>query len=524
MPRRGAAAKAGLSARVRTLAMGVMGAVLALVAVLLLRTATFPGPDELRGWGRTEASRIPAKFTKAELTAMKEALKEAIQIPTVAFTSDNINTTALLEFGEHLQKVFPSMFSTSFIQHEIVGEYSHLFTIRGSDPKLEPYMLLAHIDVVPASDDGWEVPPFSGLERDGFIYGRGTLDNKNSVMAILQAMELLLRRNYVPQRSFYISLGHDEEVSGKHGAKKIAALLESRGVRLSFIIDEGGSIRDGFLPGVEKPFALISVSEKGGMNLRLQVESAPGHSSAPPKETSIGILAAAVSRLEQTPMPNMFGYGTEKSMLEQLAGQFGFPLNVILTNLWIFGPIVSRVLEKSPITNAMLRTTAAVTMFNAGIKINVIPPTAQAIVNLRIHPGQTISEVLEMIQNILADDRVQYQVLYAFNPLPLSPYDHEAFGYQLLRRTIKDVFPEVSVVVPGICIGNTDVRHYANISTGLYRFNPVSLSEESFKSVHGLNERISIQAYENQVTFLFELIQNADTEKVPKPHSAVHEL
>ncbi|XP_043819640.1 N-fatty-acyl-amino acid synthase/hydrolase PM20D1 [Dromiciops gliroides] len=520
----GAATSARLSTGIRTLAMGVVGMVLALVAVLLLRTATFPGPDELRGWGRTGASRIPAQFSEAERTAMKKSLKEAIQIPTVAFTSENINTTALAEFGEHLRKVFPSMFSTSFIHHEVVEEYSHLFTIRGSDPKLEPYMLLAHIDVVPASEDGWEVPPFSGLERDGFIYGRGTLDNKNSVMAILQAMELLLRRNYVPQRSFYISLGHDEEVSGKNGAQKIAALLESRGVRLSFIIDEGGYIMDGFIPGVEKPIAVISVSEKGGMNLMLQVDSAPGHSSMPPKETSIGILAAAVSRLEQTQMPNMFGSGTEKSMLEQLAGQFGFPLNVIMTNLWIFGPLMSRILEKSPITNALVRTTVVLTMFNAGIKVNVIPPKAQATINLRIHPSQTVPEVLQIIRNIVADDRVQYQVLTAFNPLPISPYDDEAFGYQLLRHTIKDVFPEVTVVIPGICVGNTDVRHYANISTGLYRFNPISLDPQDFKSFHGLNERISIQAYETQVMFMFELIQNADIEKVPKPHSAGHEL
>ncbi|XP_027727133.1 N-fatty-acyl-amino acid synthase/hydrolase PM20D1 [Vombatus ursinus] len=524
MDHRGAAVKEGLSVGVRALAMGVMGTVLALVAVLLLRAATFPGPEELQRWGRPGASRIPAQFSEAELTAMKEALKEAIRIPTVAFSSENINTTALTEFGEHLRKVFPSMFSTSFIQHEIVEEYSHLFTIRGSNPKLEPYMLLSHMDVVPASDDDWEVPPFSGLERDGFIYGRGTLDNKNSAMAILQAMELLLRRNYVPQRSFYISLGHDEEVSGKHGAQKVAALLKSRGVRLSFIIDEGGYIMNDFLAGIKKPFAVISVSEKGSMNLKLQVDSTPGHSSIPLKETSIGILAAAISRLEQTPMPNMFGYGTEKSMIEQLAGQFGFPLNIVFSNLWIFGPIVSRILEKSRVSNAMMRTTVALTMFNAGIKVNVIPPTAQATVNIRIHPSQTVPEVLDIIQNIVADDRVQYHVLNAFNPLPLSPYDQEAFGYQLLRRTIRDVFPEVSVVVPGVCVGNTDVRHYANISTGLYRFNPVSLSPESFKSVHGLNERISIQAYETQVMFLFELIQNADIEKVPEPHSAVHEL
>ncbi|XP_074165074.1 LOW QUALITY PROTEIN: N-fatty-acyl-amino acid synthase/hydrolase PM20D1 [Sminthopsis crassicaudata] len=515
----GAAATAG-----RLLAMGATGTLLALVAVLLLRTATFPGPDELRGWGRPGAARIPAQLSETERTAMKEALKEAIQMPTVAFSSENINTTALAEFGEHIRKVFPFLFSTSFIQHEVVEKYSHLFTIRGSDPKLEPYMLLAHIDVVPASDDGWEVPPFSGLERDGFIYGRGTIDNKNSAMAILQAMELLLRRNYVPQRSFYISLGHDEEVSGTHGAQKIAALLESRGIQLSFIIDEGGYIMNDFIPGFEKPFAWISVSEKGGMNLMLQVDSDPGHSSIPPKETSIGILAAAVSRLEKTPMPNMFGYGTEKSLLEQLAGQFGFPLNIILTNLWIFGPIMSRILEKNPVTNAMVRTTVALTMFNAGIKVNVIPPTAQATINLRIHPAQTVPEVLEIIRNVVADDRVRYHVLNAFNPLPLSPHDNEAFGYQLLKRTIRDVFPEVTAVVPGICVGNTDARHYANISKGLYRFNPIALNPQTFKSFHGLNEKISIQAYETQVMFLFELIQNADNEKIPKPHSAEHEL
>ncbi|XP_074078607.1 N-fatty-acyl-amino acid synthase/hydrolase PM20D1 [Macrotis lagotis] len=524
MAHRGAAATEGLASGVWMLAKGVAGTVLVLVTVLLLRTATFPGPDELRGWGRTGRSRIPAQFSEAELTAMKEALKEAIRIPTVAFSSENINTTALTEFGEYIRKVFPSLFSTSFIQHEVVGEYSHLFTIRGSDPKLEPYMLLAHIDVVPASDDDWEVPPFSGLERDGFIYGRGTLDNKNSVMAILQAMELLLRRNYVPRRSFYISLGHDEEVSGKYGAQKIAALLESRGIQLSFIIDEGGYVMDDFIPNIEKPFAMISVSEKGGMNLMLQVDSAAGHSSAPPKETSIGILAAAVSRLEKTPMPNMYGEGTEKSLLEQLAGQFGFPMNIILTNLWIFGPIVRKILEKSPITNAMIRTTVAITMFNAGVKVNVIPPTAQATVNVRIHPAQTVPEVLEIIQNIVADNRVKYEVLTAFNPLPMSPYDNEAFGYQLLRRTIRDVFPEISVVVPGICIGNTDVRHYANISTGLYRFNPLYLNPQDFKGFHGINERISVKDYETQVMFLFELIQNADIEKIPTPHSAEHEL
>ncbi|KAM9612959.1 N-fatty-acyl-amino acid synthase/hydrolase PM20D1 isoform 1-T1 [Trichechus inunguis] len=495
---------------------------LALGAVLLLRIATVSRSKDLRGKEPQGALRIPSQFSEGERVNMKEALKGAIQIPTVSFSSEESNTTALAEFGEYIYKVFPTVFSTSFIQHEVVGGYSHLFIVQGSDPSLQPYMLLAHFDVVPAPAEGWEVPPFSGLEHDGFIWGRGTLDNKNSVTAILQALELLLIRNYIPQRSFFIALGHDEEVSGRNGAQKISTLLQARGVQLAFIVDEGSFILDGFIPNIKKPFAQIAVEEKGGINLMLQVNMTPGHSSAPPKETSIGILAAAISRLEQTPLPNMFGDGPLKTTLELLAHEFSFPTNIIMSNLWLSWPLVRRLMERNCITNPLVRTTTALTMFNAGIKVNVIPPVAQATVNFRIHPAQTVQEVLELVKNIVADDRVQLHVLSAFDPLPASPFDDQALGYQLLRRTIQSVFPEINIVAPGTCIGNTDSRHYMNLSNGIYRFNPLYLQPQGFSSIHGINEKISVQAYETQVKFIFELIQNADTDRVPVPH--VHEL
>ncbi|XP_031294564.2 N-fatty-acyl-amino acid synthase/hydrolase PM20D1 isoform X1 [Camelus dromedarius] len=493
-----------------------------LAAVLLLGIAAVSRSKGLLGKEHERTPRITSHFSQKERVTMKEALKGAIQIPTVSFSSKELNTTALTEFGRYIRKVFPTVFQTSFIQHEVVGEYSHLFMVQGSDPSLQPYMLLAHIDVVPAPDEGWDVPPFSGLERDGFIYGRGTLDNKNSLMAIMQALELLLIRNYIPRRPFFIALGHDEEVSGVNGAQKISALLQARGIQLAFIVDEGSFILDGFIPNLKKPFAMISVSEKGAMNLMLQVNMTPGHSSAPPKETSIGILSAAVSRLEQTPMPNMFGDGPMKMALQQLANEFPFPANIILSNLWLFRPLVSRWMERNDITNALVRTTTALTMFNAGVKVNVIPPVAQAIVNLRIDPAQTVQEVLKLAKDIVADDRVQFQVLDAFDPLPVSPSDYQALGYQLLRQTIHSVFPEINIVVPGICIGNTDSRHYTNLTTGIYRFNPIYLQPQGFRSIHGINEKISVQAYETQVKFIFELIQNADADRMPAPH--LHEL
>ncbi|KFP85914.1 putative carboxypeptidase PM20D1, partial [Acanthisitta chloris] len=451
-------------------------------------------------------------------------LEGAIRIPTVSVSPDNLNTTAMAEFGAYIQRAFPAVFSSKFIQHEIVGQYSHLLTVEGSEPALMPYMLLAHMDVVPAPPEGWEFPPFSAAEHEGFIYGRGTLDNKNSAIGILQALEFLLRRNYRPKRSFYVGIGHDEEVSGWKGGMRIAALLEARGVKLSFLLDEGSAVLDGIIAGVEKPVAVIAITEKGSMTLNFSVEKDPGHSSFPPKETSIGILAAAMSRLEQNPLRNLFGQGPELMTMEHLAAEFRFPLNLIMSNLWLFSPVVSRVLAQKPSTNALIRTTTAVTIFNAGIKVNVIPSSAKATVNFRIHSAETAAEVLEAVRNTIADNRVKIDVVEAFDPLPISPWDDQTFAVHVFQRTILDTFPDVDNVVPGTCIGNTDSRHFTNVTKAIYRFNPVLLRPDDLPRIHGLNERISIENYEKQVEFLFQLIKNCDTDKVPEPHANSHEL
>uniref|UniRef100_A0A493TPW4 Peptidase M20 domain containing 1 n=1 Tax=Anas platyrhynchos platyrhynchos TaxID=8840 RepID=A0A493TPW4_ANAPP len=372
--------------------------------------------------------------------------------------------------------------------------------------------------------EGWDFPPFSAAEHEGFIYGRGTLDNKNSAIGILQALEFLLRRNYRPRRSFYVGIGHDEEVFGRKGAMKIAALLEARGVKLSFLLDEGSAILEGIIAGVKKPVALIAITEKGSITLNFTVDKEPGHSSFPPKETSIGILAAAMARLEQNPMRNLFGHGPELMTMEHLASEFSFPLNIVMSNLWLFSPIVSRVLAWKPSTNALIRTTTAVTMFNAGIKPNVIPSSAKATANFRIHSAEKATEVLEIVRNTVADDRVKIDVVEAFDPLPVSPWDDQTFGVHVFQRTVLDTFPNVDSVVPGTCIGNTDSRHFTNVTNAIYRFNPLILQSDDLPRIHGLNERISVENYEKQVEFLFQLIKNCDIEKLPEPHANSHEL
>ncbi|KAF5903454.1 N-fatty-acyl-amino acid synthase/hydrolase PM20D1 [Clarias magur] len=419
---------------------------LVLFLVATVRTFTLEVNAELQHarWGKTAS--VPADLSAAHSEVLLANFKEAIRIPTVSFSDSHQNTSALQEFSHLLKRVFPTIFSSSLVKHEVVENYSHLFTVSGTDPELVPYMLLAHIDVVPASEnDGWELPPFSAEELNGFIYGRGTIDNKQAVMGILQALEYLLERGYVPRRGFYVGLGHDEEISGNAGAANIVKLLKSRGVKLQFLVDEGLAVLDGIINGLNGPAALIGVTEKGQATVKLSVSMKPGHSSMPPRQSSIGILAAAVTRLEDYPMPRLFGSGPERSTFEHLAHKFGLPFRFVMSNLWLFIPLMSRVMERKPDMNAFVRTTTAVTMFNSGVKVNILPSSAEAFVNLRIHSAQTLQEVMELIESTISDDRVKVNLISGFDPLPVSSFGEQSFGFQIIKKTILDMFPEVTV-------------------------------------------------------------------------------
>lgn len=434
-----------------------------------------------------------------------QKLSRAIQFQTVS-QRESV-PTGLAEFTglrEYLRAAFPSVHSQ--LDREIVGGQSLLYTWRGESAALKPILLMAHMDVVPADEKGWRHPPFSGAVTEGYLWGRGAMDDKAGMLGILEAVESLLAENFRPKRTIYLAFGHDEEVGGEQGAKRIAELLRGRGAVLEFVLDEGLNIFDGLIPGVASPVALVGIAEKGYLSLRLTTQVPAGHSSIPPPQTAIGILSKAIQRLHDAPFPSRLS-GATLRMLEFLGPEMSWHNRLGLANLWLFDPLVRHRLAQSPLTNASIRTTLAPTIFQAGGAENVLPAEAAAVVNLRLMPGESIAGVTERVRRIVNDP------LVAVTPLstqvePSSISDPSAPPFHVLQRTIRQIVP-AAIVAPGLLVGATDSRHYAPLTPNVFRFLPIILRADDAKRYHGMDERISVEDYERCVRFYAQLIRNA---------------
>ncbi|WP_419211250.1 M20 family peptidase [Maribacter sp. X9] len=426
-----------------------------------------------------------------------ENLSKAIQYPTISFSEDAIpDSTVFKGFHRFLEETYPLIHEKLTL--EKVNEYSLLYTWKGSDPNKKPIILMSHQDVVPVDQptlSDWEAGPFEGKITTTDIIGRGTLDDKSSLMALMESVERLLSENFTPSQTIYLAFGHDEEVGGSNGAAKIAALLKERGIDAAMAIDEGGFLADGLVPGIEETVAVVNLAEKGFASFRLIVETKGGHSSAPPKENTIGMLAKAIVDLEN----NQFPYKLVDPInyqLEYMGPELPFMKKVAFANPWLF---------KKPILEGLnAHTTTAPTIIDGGVKNNVIPTVAEATINFRILPGETIESVQEHIINTISDKIKVEPVGFLTNPSPVSKVDSEA--YKKLESTIRSVFPE-SVVVPGLVGGGTDARYFYEVADDVYRFYPIRLAQNSMTRFHGIDEKISKENYKEIIQFTYQLIK-----------------
>jgi carboxypeptidase PM20D1 len=367
----------------------------------------------------------------------------------------------------------------------------------------DPIVLMAHYDVVPVEMEKWEKPPFAGIIEDGVLWGRGSLDTKCTLCAVMAAAEHLLAEGFVPPRDIYFSFGGDEEVQGQ-SAIAIVSWLEERGLRPALVLDEGGVIVEGVFPGVSAPCALVGVAEKGTNFVECRLESAGGHGSMPPPSTAAGQLARAIARIERHPFPGELT-APVAAMYDQLGRHASFGYRLVYANLWCSLPILKLLGRKNGgALGALLHTTCAVTRMEGSQSFNVLPTTASFGLDLRLLGQTTSAKAIARLKKVMKDEAIKITVVGGSDPSPVS--DMECREYQALTATIAATWPE-ALVSPYLMMAATDSRHFCRISDRVYRFSPLAMSKEQRASVHSHNERLPLESLDKMLEFYIRLIK-----------------
>ncbi len=465
------------------------------------RTATFTAPPP-----PTEIAAPETSAYAIDTNAAADRLAQAIRFRTVSLVAETDDRTPFQQFHAWMLATYPNFHAVA--RRELVGELSLLYTWEGSDPAQPPIVMLAHQDVVPAPDvtrADWRTDPFIGTVRDGAVWGRGATDDKGSLVGLLEAAEFLAVQGRRPTRTIMFAFGHDEEIGGGEGAVRIAALLAERGVRAWFVIDEGMAALERH-PLTGGPASMIGIAEKGGATLRVRAVAQPGHSSMPPPETAVSLLAEAVDRIHAMPIQRSLEGGPALAMMRALAPELSLTNRVAISNEWLLGPVLRQRLQSSPPAMALMGTTVAPTMMNAGVRPNVMPAEAEAMINFRLHPRDTSEDILRRARQAVAHLE-GVTVEWAEPPREASGISSTtSSSYALIAALSREILPEAPVA-PGLVIAGTDSRHYADVAENVYRFQPMLVAQEDLDGIHGNNERLTIDNLDRMIRFYIGLME-----------------
>ncbi len=426
-------------------------------------------------------------------------LQRAIRVPTVS-DPDQLDPQTFAELHEVLRQDFPLLHDQ--LELTQIGDYGLLFRWPGHSSE-RPVVLMAHQDVVPVEGE-WQHPAFGAEVVNGEIWGRGTLDDKGCLIAICEAVELLLEQGFVPNQDIWLSFGGDEEVAGVQAGLAVAE-LERRGVQPWLVIDEGGAIAHQALAGIEAPLGVIGVSEKGIAAIELSVEDRGGHASMPAKWGPTARLARAIVRIEKSPLP-AHTPGPTIDMIERLAAHVNFALRPVLANASKLTPVINRALVAAgPESAALTRTTIAVTTLKGSPANNVIASLATAGLNVRIMTGETIESVVAHLRKAIRDKKVKVEVTACDPPSPISPYENDE-AFDLIADTVGEFFPD-AICTPYIMMAATDSRHFTKICDRVYRFAPFRMSKAQREAIHSFDERIGVEDFLNGISWYQRFIE-----------------
>jgi len=459
----------------------------------------------IRSTGKKPVAASDPVITDLDVEKAVSHLQQAIRFRTIS--QDDGHMVQWDEF-QRLQSALADMYPLIHqkLRQRVIGKANLVYIWEGSDPTLEPAMLSAHQDVVPPGDgQQWTHAPFSGDVADGYVWGRGSFDAKGQLVAIMEGVEILLAAGFQPRRTWWMAFGCDEEVRGPNGARQIASTLVEEHRRFAFVLDEGGVVAMGMLAGLNRPVATIGIVEKGNINLKLTCIKDGGHSSTPMNPTSLGIIAAAVARIENSQMRARFT-APVRSLFNTLGEHTGFPLAVVFLNLWLFSWVVVFTQRKNRQINALLRTTHAATMAQGSEVPNAISTVSTAMVNFRLLPGTTEKTILSWVGRRIHDKRISLEIISDSGSSRVS--DTQSQGFRDIKETISAIYP-CAITTAYMMTGGTDALWYEQISDCVYRFTPAVMDNENLARMHNVDERFSIINLGKAVQFYIHLIQHA---------------
>lgn len=480
--------------------LAIAGAIVAIVvAVVLFRTFTLKPPQPL------STGTPPPSVNSLDVA---KHLAQAVRFQTVSYgggAHEAEKFAALEKMRTWLEATYPNFHRAATRE---VMDHSLLFTWKGRNPGLPPILLMAHQDVVPVvpgTEHDWSHPPFAGDIAGGFVWGRGSIDDKGSLIAILDAAERLAAQHFTPARTIMFAFGQDEEVGGGKGNKSMAAALAKRGVHFAWVLDEGGAIMDEPFPGVQQPIAVIAVAEKGYLSLELTAHGQGGHSSRPTRDLAIGRLAQAVLHVVDHPFSSGLD-GIQRDKLSAMAPYMPLGQRLLLANLWLSGPLVARMMDNVPESAARLHTTIAPTMLSGGVKDNVLPPEARATINFRLHQRDTVESVIDHVRKAINDPKVDVRALTETQSEASKIADLNNAHGQFLVRVVQESYNGIPVA-PDITTGATDSRHYLPIADDVFRLDVFHFGPDDLGRVHGTNERLAVGDLGPAVGFYMRLMQ-----------------
>jgi carboxypeptidase PM20D1 len=483
------------------IALVLFVAIIAVIAIALARTLMYRPPGQV---STAEVRVVPS--VPFDVAQAAQHLSQAVQIQTVSH--QNLADDQPAEWAklhDFLLASYPAAHAA--MTREIVGKNTLIYTWKGSDPSLAPILLMAHQDVVPVtagSEAEWKHPPFSGAIADGAVWGRGSIDDKGSLITLFEGVEALAKTGFRPRRTVMIVSGEDEETHGT-GAQAAAALLKSRGIKAQFVLDEGlAEITDNPITGGK--LSLIGTAEKGYATLKVTAKAEGGHSSAPPADGGgVVALSHAVTAINDRGFPMDFR-GPGAAMLQTLAPRASFPVRMAVANAWLFKPMLIKQMGATAAGAAMLHTTIAPTMLQGSPKENVLPQDATAWINYRIAPGDTSAGVMARAR--AAVGRLPVALSWVDAPSEPSPVSSTASdGWKMISAVAGKVIG--APVAPSLVTAGTDSRYLQGVASDVYRFQPMAFGPKDIETIHGTNEHLTFENLRQCVDFYARLIATA---------------